>query len=503
MKKLKKSLPLIPILLGIYFRLQHLARIPADAPFRLGGLFYEFSLQIIKNGYALPKNIPFYTANGIPFAYPPLGFYVQALIIDLFSPPHFWTVNWLPPLVAALTVPSFYFLLRKLTDDQNFVVAALFAYALMPAAFVNQIEAAGLAEAFGTFSLIWYTYFLLRVKESRKIGNIVGAGIFLAASVASSPGSAVAAVVGSLLLFGQMLKNGNKHKFRLVFVGILGFILSAPYWFVVARNHGFDIFITPMSGQFNGAGGSWLVRFIQSFFSFNYAGGDFGILWNVLILLGLVWYLLNQKGFVPLLFLAIAIIPRESVWLTALITPLLASAGLIYVAAPALQTAFKKLPAKKRLHFFVGAALVVLVSIFMNATLAIESLLADEEWQISAAQINALARLQSEIPPNAQVLVIGNQALEEWAPQILQREVINTQFGMEWQPDEYAQYFSVVAAIDADQSWDDVLDASGENQLYILMDSKKTVHLTPTQTRLQMLNETPHFRLAILSNKGY
>ena len=499
----KKISPIALILLGIYLRLSHLFRIPVDAPFRLGGLFYEFSQQIIAHGYALPKTIPFYSTGGIPFAYPPLGFYVQALIVDIFSPARFWTVNWLPPLVAAMTVPSFYFLLRKLTDDNKLVLGALFAYALMPAAFVNQIEAAGLAEAFGTLSLIWYAHQLIGVKQTGRWQNVVGAGIWLAASVSSSPGSAVAAVIGSLLFFGQMLLNGNKHTIKLVFAGVGGFILSAPYWLTVVRNHGFAIFSTPMSGQFNGEGGSWIVKFIYSFFTFNYAGGDFAILWNALILLGLLWYILREKRFLPLLFVVLAAIPRESVWLTALVTPIFAGAGLVYVAIPLLNTAFKNLSSQRvRLRFFTGAALLVMVSLFMNTTLAIEDLISDETWQISAAQIAELEQLQSDIPPDAQVLVLGNQALEEWAPQILRREVINTQFGLEWQPDEFAQYVTITETIEADESWDDVLDASGARELYLLIDTEKALHLGTTQTRLQTLTETPHFRLAKLSTKG-
>ncbi len=186
--KSKKLIALSVTLLAIYIRIAHLFRVPSNAPFRLGGLFYEFSQQIIANGYALPKTIPFYSAGGIPFVYPPLGFYVQALIVDLFSPPRFWTVNWLPPLVAALAVPSFYFLLRKLTDDQNLILGALLAYAMMPAAFVNQIEAAGLAEAFGTLTLIWYAYFLLGVEKGRW-QQVLWTGLLLAATIASSPGA--------------------------------------------------------------------------------------------------------------------------------------------------------------------------------------------------------------------------------------------------------------------------------------------------------------------------
>lgn len=504
MQKFQKHAPLIPILLGIYFRLQHIPRIPVGTPFRLGGLFYEFSRQIIENNYALPKNIPFYSAGGIPFAYPPLGFYVQAFIIDIFSPPRFWTVNWLPPLVAALTVPSFYFLLRKLTDDKNLVLGALFAYALMPAAFTNQIEAAGLAEAFGTLSLIWYAHQLIGLQKTGRWQNIVGAGIWLAASVSSSPGSAVGAVIGSLLFCGQMFLNGNKFTIRLVFAGVGGFILSAPYWLTVIHNHGFAIFATPMGGQFNGETGSWIVRFIQSFLTFNYAGGEFAILWNLLILLGLLWYILQEKAFLPLLFVLLALIPREGVWLTALVTPLFAGAGLVYIAAPLLKTAFNKLSSQRvRLRFFTGAALLVMISLFMNATLALENLHSDPEWQISAAQIAELERLKSDIPSDAQVLVVGNQALEEWAPQILRREVINTQFGLEWQPDEYARYLAIYEAIETDQNWDDVLNASAANELYLLIDTEKALHLGTSQTSLQTLIKTQHFKLVKLSIKGY
>ena len=501
--QIKKHLPIIPILLGIYLRLNHLASVPADAPFRLGGLFYEFSQQIITNGYVLPKTIPYYSAGGIPFAYPPLGFYVQAFIIDLFSPPRFWTVNWIPPLIAALTVPSFYFLLRKLTDDKKLVLGALLAYALMPAAYTNQIEAAGLAEAFGTLSLIWYAYFLLSVKDGGKTGSIIGAGILLATSVASSPGSALGAVAVSLLLFGQMLLNGSKFTIRLVLVGVLGFAASAPYWLTVLRNHGVAIFSSPMSGQFNSEAGSWLVKFIYTFFTFNYAGGKFSILWNVLILLGLFWYVLQNKPFLPLLFFVLAAIPRESVWLTALVTPLFAGAGLAYVAYPLLSNGFKKLPSEKaRLYFFTGAALLIITSIFMNSFLAVERLINDENWQISAEEIAELEDLNTEIPPEAAVFVIGNQALEEWAPQILRRGVINTIFGLEWQPDEYAQVLEMQTVLEADENWDELLKTSGTDMLYLLIDKEKALHLKTTQTSLQELTETSHFRLATLSTKG-
>ena len=114
----------------------------------------------------------------------------------------------------------------------------------------------------------------------------------------------------------------------------------------------------------------------------------------------------------------------------------------------------------------------------------------------------SLEALQAAIPANASVLVVGNQALEEWAPQILQREVINTQFGLEWQPGEYVQYLTIKETLDTDESWDDVLATSKENTLYLLIDREKVLHLSTTQSQFEELTETPHFKLAILSHKG-
>jgi hypothetical protein len=482
-------------LLAIYLRLAHLFRVPSNAPFRLGGLFYEFSQQIIANGYALPKTIPFYSAGGIPFAYPPLGFYFQALIADLFSPPRFWTVNWLPPLVAALAVPSFYFLLRKLTDDQNLILGALLAYTMMPAAFVNQIEAAGLAEAFGTLTLIWYAYFLLGV-EKGKWQQVLWAGLLLAAAVASSPGSAVGAVVFSLLFFGKMLLKGSKPILRFVLVGAVGFIASAPYWLTVIRNHSIGIFLTPMSGQFDHAqNGSFLATFFQSFFEFNYAGGDYALLWNALILAGLLWYLFQKERFLVSLFFAFALIPRESVWLTALVTPLFAGAGLAKIAIPLMRKGFQQISKRStRLVFFAGIALITISVSAVNTLVAIEKLVNDEDWKISAAQIAELDQLREEIPGEAQIIVISNEAVIEWAPQILQREVINVKYGLEWEPNEFIEVLALNEALEDGENWETHLPKSG--QIYILSDQENVLSLG---ARLIKVTETSNFRLEKIS----
>ena len=114
------------MLVGAGFRLYPLIIFPFDEPFRLGGLFYEFSRQILLNNFAFPETIPYYSAEGIPFAYPPLSFYVQAILIYLFNPTLFFTVNLLPPLITTLSLPAFYWMIRQYTDNIQLAIAGLF-----------------------------------------------------------------------------------------------------------------------------------------------------------------------------------------------------------------------------------------------------------------------------------------------------------------------------------------------------------------------------------------
>lgn len=47
------------------------------------GLYAQIAAEIVANGYLPPATIPGYTAEGVPFAYPPLQFYAFAVLLDL------------------------------------------------------------------------------------------------------------------------------------------------------------------------------------------------------------------------------------------------------------------------------------------------------------------------------------------------------------------------------------------------------------------------------------
>ena len=427
----------LTILAGVLLRLGHLLFIDHGAPFRLGGLFLAFSEQILKENFALPATIPYYSSNGLPFAYPPLPFYVQALVLRVFHPHGFASVNFLPPLAAALSVPSFYYLVRQIASSRLEAWGMLAAFAFIPNTFLDPIEAGGLSEAFGALAIIWYAAFLVRAYKNPGWAATLLAGLFLGICILSSPGSAVAAPVLSLVyVFLLGLRAVRERRLDPLYapaaIALIGLLVSAPYWLTVALRHGPGIFLGSVLGQFQtGQRTSFLQQSLERLLTLNLSSiRNNSFLWSALTFLGMLSSLAGPGAYLAVLFILFSLLPREGIWLSAIIASLLAGKGLV-LAAETLRPA--------RLSYrWVGALLLAVFIIvgISTAVLSIESILRDRQAALPAEQAAALEKHAALIPPDAKVIGIGNDGFMEWAPQLLKREVVNTPFGLEWQPPE-------------------------------------------------------------------
>jgi hypothetical protein len=477
---------IVPVLIagGIALRVAHLFSIPFNTPFHLGGLFYEFSRQIILNHFALPEIIPFYSLGGIPFDYPPLGFYLQAIVMRLFSPAPFLTVNLLPPLITAFSLPAFFWMVKALTSDDRLIIAALFAYSLMPAAFVNQIEGAGLAEACGTLALLFFLGWLFRFEKNPRPVPAILAGVFLGLSVLSSPGSAYGGAIIALLFFGKHLSQDlQRHNFRnsawLLLTGLIGIVVSAPYWMTILLRHELGSFTSAFFSQQDASALLNQVRYLITFkpadmITFVSDEGIYGFLFDWLIFAGLIWAFLNKQGFQVVIFLAVWLIPREGSWLVAIPAAWLAALGIVHLVFPLIQKAFSSLGVNKRPPLAPGLLTIILVLLMIgNAVFSLNDLKNQSELQISPDAIETLDQGRQLIPAGAHILIAGNGALREWAPALLEREVLNCEFGLEWQPEELKKVNLINDALadnDLATAMQVVRDYSGDTNLWLVGD---------------------------------
>jgi hypothetical protein len=432
---------------GAAIRLVPLMLNSIQAPFHLGGLFYEVSRQILQNDFKLPATIPFYSADGIPFLYPPLAFYLQALVIKLFNPPQFLTTNLLPALAAILCLPAFYWMIMVRAEDRRVVIAALFAFAFMPSAFINQIEGAGLAESYGLLAMTLYLGWLYRLEHYHRTSACLWAGLLLGACILSSPGSAYGGVILTFFLLGRAAWNGIQTRSadniaRLILVGIIGLLVSSPYWITILIRQDVEPFIKAFLSEQDGSAFINQIRYMITFkpadmITFIGDEGVYGFLFDWLIFAGLIWAFLNKQLFQILMFFSLWIIPREGCWLVVLPAALLAGWGTVNIVLPLLNKAFIKLVKPGRLPLAPGvlALLLVLIAV-MGSVNAVQALQGQSEMNVSPEFIADLHSMKNSLPEDGHVLVVGNTALREWAPALLERQVINCEFGLEWEPDE-------------------------------------------------------------------
>jgi hypothetical protein len=479
---ISKILAVLTLLVGSFLRVYHLFQIDfSHEPFRLGGLFVEFSEQIAQNGFRFPVTIPYYSEGGIPFAYPPLGFYIEAFFLKLFPDQQVAIANLLPPLIAVLVLLlACLFFAEVFRDRESHLLAGLFACAFLINSFSNQIEAAGLAESLGSLALLAYFASIFRYRNTPNKANTALTGLALGLCVLSSPGSAIGASLLFVLLVAESLIKQKGHIHAWLeggMIGATGMLVSAPYWLTVMLNHGRGFFILPVLAQFHTGGKSpYLPSLLNELANFNVTYGNGAFFWEIVIFLGLLWLLVNRKPAIPVAFGVLLIIPRESVWMIAIPAALLFAYGFGDVLLPLFRPVLD-MSSRLKKCCVIGVTALAMLGLASQSFALVDALIADQQWKLTRLQFEGVKNAAALIPPKANVLVLGNDALLEWAPHLLQREVINTKFGLEWQPGKLEKINILNGTLQTAATWDDVLKAvakmNGQSRIYVLSTQKR------------------------------
>lgn len=413
-------------------------------PFREAGLFTLFAQSIREASFLLPQHIPFYTDMGIPFAYPPLPFYIEALLLEL-GIHHILLANILPPFFASLSLVAMFYLLKTLDIPLLTHLAILFSFATMPGAFIEPIDSAGLAEGFGVLTLLLLITGYLKAYHSGSIKSYFHAGIFWALAIMGSPGGAYLSV---FLFFIFIIAIWHKEKFRfhqkwlrpIVMLGIIAIVLSAPYWVTILTRYGGALFVDSVQAQHSSRGLSRSITDLFVNFNPGNLNRQFSFFWNFLIFIGLINSI--QRGWFSLIaWLVISnFIPRESAWLVAVPASILAgiglSAGLNFILNPPNQQS-------KSVRFRPLVWLPILglgiFHIFLNIQYVYDLLMGGYDKATWASFEADTAWIQENTPIDAKFIIIGDfdDYYVEWFPYIAKRNTLNMIYGAEWEPEDY------------------------------------------------------------------
>jgi hypothetical protein len=219
-------------------------------PINDGGMFYVMIQDLTSNQFVIPAFTSYNHLN-IPYAYPPLSFYLGGLL-SLLGIPILEIIRWVPPLVSTLSIIAFYWMASLMLDSKTKATLATMVYALIPRSFSWYVMGGGLSRSFGVLFLILScasTWALFTRRESKYIilTMMCGAGAIL-----SHPETGLHAATACALIW--IFKGRNIQGFRdssLVILGVV--LLTGPWWGTILFQHGFTPFQSALRTGGNGS----------------------------------------------------------------------------------------------------------------------------------------------------------------------------------------------------------------------------------------------------------
>lgn len=295
-------------------------------PLNDGGMFYTMIRDLKANHYLLPEFTTYNFAD-IPFAYPPLGFYIAASLSDLLPVSELGVLLWLPALVNTLSILVFYKLAEQILPSRMSAALAVLVYALSPRAFLWQVMGGGITRAFGMLFLLlmlWQAVQLFKEYSHKKLLLTV---LFGAGAVLSHPQTALHAVLGGALIFA--FYGRKKRGIISAFSTALGVaLLTSPWWGTVLSRYGMQPFIS--AGQTS-------QRTLESYLGILRFDGLGDTLFLPILLFALIgiWIASKRREFFLIFWamLAYLIDPRGGDGIALLPLSMLAGMGLLKLSA--------------------------------------------------------------------------------------------------------------------------------------------------------------------------
>jgi Dolichyl-phosphate-mannose-protein mannosyltransferase len=278
-------------------------------------------------GYALPAATT-YNAADVPFAYPPLGFYLAGFaaaigpwsLLDVF--------RLLPLLCCLLLIPAFYGLARRLLDPLA-AACAVVAFALLPRSFEWLLMGGGVTRAPGLLFAVLALWQAHRLYTRGGAAPLLLTTLFAAATVLSHPEMAwFLAYSGALLWLAWGRTRRATAASGMVAAGTA--LLTAPWWATVLARHG----PTPLLAA--GSSG-WTLLGLASLLKLEISDEPAFPLLGALALGGVLACLRDRRWLLPAWLAAVFLLgPRSALTVGAVPLGLLAGVGIARGLVPLL-----------------------------------------------------------------------------------------------------------------------------------------------------------------------
>jgi hypothetical protein len=219
-------------------------------PLSNAGLYLTMSDALVAHHFALPWRVPWYARGGVPFAYPPLAFYVMAFFTHTLDVPRMRYLEIAPPLFTAGTAIPLYLFYRDLLGSGRQALMGVVVSCTGQSFLYMYVLADGSVRAFAAFWMPWSLFLGWRTLQRGSVRLGFLASICLAATLASHLENGFFAFM-SLGLFALFHRFSWPRVTRAAIVAAGGIVLSAPWWLLVLHRFGTAVFVSALGSHEN------------------------------------------------------------------------------------------------------------------------------------------------------------------------------------------------------------------------------------------------------------
>jgi hypothetical protein len=420
----------LALVVGGYVRLAFVLASPF--PLNDGGLFYQMTQELITNQFRLPV-VTEYNHLGIPYAYPPLAFYLTGLLSQLTGWSLLEIYRILPAVVTMLTIPAFYLLAKDMIEDDNQLAVAVLIFALTPVTYNWAIMGGGVTRAIAFLTALLTLHFLFRLYAEEKHINLLWVALFTSLTILTHPetGFHTAAAVPVFWLFYQRNKKGT---IQTLVITVLTIAFTSPWWGQVVAQHGF-------------------IPFTSAFLTAGQDGNAFVDLFNLSItdesgvrsiaflgMIGLFLFIARKRYFLPsLLLISYFVAPRSAKIFIAPMLAVFASYALVTLMNLLDQWKRGSVGNKGEVLFATTIISRVLLALLFTQwfTAGVRVLLPFTFIKMTEADQSAFDWIKANTGEDSRFVILtgylwSSDPVSEWMPAFTARSSVGTVQGTEW-----------------------------------------------------------------------
>jgi hypothetical protein len=210
-----------------------------DWPLGDGGLFYVMIGDLMAAGLALP-DVTSYQGGTIPFAYPPFGFYVGA-VLESAGSARADILRFVPALLSVAAVAAMYPVAAEVGPSRRHALLATAFFGALIGITDVLSSGGGLTRSMGLLLALLATWRGLRMLDRGRAGDVVLTAVLAGFAVLSHPQAGVFLVVA--LGAAWLTRWRTRRAFVALLLAALGSLLiMAPWLITVASRHGIETF---------------------------------------------------------------------------------------------------------------------------------------------------------------------------------------------------------------------------------------------------------------------